>query len=433
MALGTMCPKGYRSRIVDSQIEQYLRLFGAVEVSGTRWCGKTWASLAHAESVIYVDRGANLEIVAADPAFALAGSAPHVVDEWQRVPGVWDVVRHAVDDAGDSKGLWILTGSSTPATNETSHSGAGRIGRIRMHPMTLSESGDSSARVSLAGLFEGRFSTCPATSDVVELARLCARGGWPALIGADPDDAQIGIRDYLASVFAQSVPRMGGDSFVAERACASVARNIAQSATLSTLAADVYALSGGRVATNDEQQIVSRHLDILARAYLIDNVGGWVPPSRSPKRMRTKPKRYLADPSLAVSLLGMSGESLMQDWQTFGFVFENLCMRDLDVYARALENAGAHPLRYYRDDSGLEVDAIIERADACWAGIEIKLSPAKVDEGAAALLRLRNKLMRDEKARTREPSFLMVLVGTGEAAYRRPDGVYVVPIRTLGP
>ena len=150
MALGTMCPKGYRSRIVDSQIEQYLRLFGAVEVSGTRWCGKTWASLAHAESVIYVDRGANLEIVAADPAFALAGSAPHVVDEWQRVPGVWDVVRHAVDDAGDSKGLWILTGSSTPATNETSHSGAGRIGRIRMHPMTLSESGDSSARVSLA-------------------------------------------------------------------------------------------------------------------------------------------------------------------------------------------------------------------------------------------------------------------------------------------
>ena len=157
-----------------------------------------------------------------------------------------------------------------------------------------------------------------------------------------------------------------------------------------------------------------------------------MPASRSPKRMRTKPKRYFADPSLATSLLGMSANSLMQDWQTFGLVFENLCMRDLAVYAAALPQAGSHPLRYYRDDSGLEADAIIERADGSWAALEIKLSPEKADEGASSLLRLKRKLLKDPNARTKEPSFLAVITGTGEAAYRRPDGVLVIPIRALG-
>lgn len=430
--MGKTRPDGYRPRIVDAQIERYLRLFGAIEVFGTRWCGKTWSSLAQGSSVTYVDRDGNLELTRANPAYALAGDPPHVVDEWQRVPAVWDIVRHAVDEAG-GKGRWILTGSSTPAHEETSHSGAGRIGRVRMHPMTLSESGDSKNAVSLAGLFAGEFESVEAPTDITRLAELCARGGWPELIGSDPADAQIVIREYLSAVFSQSIPRMGGNQTLTERLAESVARNLAQSATLSTYARDVYATPQGASPTNDEQQTVSRHLDLLARSYLVDEIEGWVPPSRSPRRMRTKPKRYYADPSLAVSLLGLSPTALMRDWQTFGLVFENLCIRDLYVYACALPDAGPHPLRYYRDDSGMEVDAIVERSDHSWAGIEIKLSPEKVDEGAHTLLRVRNKLARNKAARTEEPSFLAVLTGTGERSYQRPDGVYVIPIRVLGP
>lgn len=432
MASYATCPEGYRPRVVDAQIERYLRLFGAVEVGGTRWCGKTWSSLAHANSVTYVDRGANLEITRADPGYALEGDRPHVIDEWQRVPEVWDVVRHRVDESGGKKGSWILTGSSTPAEDETVHSGAGRIGRIRMHPMTLAESGDSTGNVSLSGLFEGRFSPCEVPSDIAGLARVCTRGGWPELVDAEPDDAQTVIREYLSAVFLQSIPRMGGDSVLVERLALSVARNLGQSPTLSTFARDVYALEDDHAPTNDEQQTVSRHLGLLTRSYIVDAVPGWVPPSRSPKRMRTKPKRYFADPSLAVSLLGLSPSSLLQDWQTFGLVFENLCMRDLDVLSRALPNSGARPLHYYRDDSDLEVDAIIERSDHSWAAIEVKLSPDKVDGAAESLERMRAKLMKDKKARTAEPAFLAVVTGTGERAYQRPDGIYVIPVRALG-
>lgn len=425
-------PEGYRPRVVDAQIERWLRLFGAIEISGTRWCGKTWASLAHGKSVTYVDRGANLQITRADPSFALAGEAPHVIDEWQRVPELWDVVRHAVDDAGGAKGRWILTGSSTPADDKKAHSGAGRIGRVRMHPMSLLESGESTGKVSLAGLFEGRFEPCAVTPDVRALASLCVRGGWPDLVGVEPFDAQVVIGEYLSAIFGQSIPRMGGDRTIAERSAASVARNLGQSATLDTYARDVYARDDARGSSNDEQQSVSKHLALLERSYLLDALTGWVPPSRSPKRMRTKPKRYFADPSLAVSLLGLSCESLLQDWQTFGLVFENLCARDIDVYARALPGAGFNPVWYYRDDAGLESDFVVELTDGRWAAIEAKLSPDKVDQAASSLLRIRAKLTGGATSRTREPSFLAVVTGTGEAAYRRADGVYVVPIRTLG-
>ena len=171
---------------------------------------------------------------------------------------------------------------------------------------------------------------------------------------------------------------------------------------------------------------------MLCRLYLIDEVPGWVPASRSPNRMRVKPKRYFADPSLPTALLGLSAEALLQDWQTFGLVFENLVMRDLDVYARALDYAVANPVRYYRDDSGLEADAIVERADGRWAALEVKVGLDKVDEAAAGLLRVRKKVCANEKANVREPSFLAVITGMGEVAYRRPDGVYVIPIRALG-
>lgn len=424
-------PETYKPRIVDGQIERYLRLFGAVEVSGTKWCGKTWSSLAHANSVTYVDRGSNLQISTADPSYPLIGEAPHVIDEWQRVPAIWDTVRHAVDDSAGAKGSWILTGSSTPHKDETSHSGAGRIGRIRMHPMTLQETGESTGSVSLAELFEGDFTPSQCPNGIQSLSDVACRGGWPGIASVSPEDAQVVVGEYMESVFEQSVPTLGGSGAVARRLCVSVARSLGQSARNTVLARDVYGLEDDAPSDAD-QRAVAAHLDYLARLYLVDEVPGWVPAARSPKRMRIKPKRYFADPSIAVALLGLGSASLLQDWQTFGLVFENMCMRDLDVYARALPDCAGYPVKYYRDDSDLEVDAIIERTDGRWGAFEIKLSQDKVDEAAATLLRLERKLCGDERSRTSAPSFLAVLTGMGEAAYRRPDGVYVIPVRALG-
>lgn len=425
-------PATYRPRIVDAQIARYLKLFGAVEVSGTKWCGKTWSSLAQAESVVYVDRGANLEVVKADPSFALAGAHPRVIDEWQRVPAIWDTVRHAVDDAGGERGLWILTGSSTPHKDAVFHSGAGRIGRIRMHPLTLQESGDSTGAVSLRGLFDGEFSPGSCAADIRALATIACRGGWPDAISASADDSQTIIRSYLTHVFEQSIVRRGGSRRLVERLCRSLARTVGQSATNVTLALDVFGHAAKSEVSDTERREVSSHLAMLSDVYLVDEIEGWVPASRSPHRMRVSSKRYFADPSVATVLLGMAPERLLQDWQTFGMVFENLAMRDLQVYTEAHELASSHPLRYYRDDSGLEVDAIVELADGRWAACEIKLSHDKVDEAARSLLRLEAKLLRDERHRVDPPTFLAVIVGVGEAAYRRPDGVYVIPVRMLG-
>lgn len=427
-----IAPETYKPRIADTLINTYLMLFGAIEVSGPKWCGKTWTSLAHARSVTYVDRGSNLQICTADPAYALTGETPHVVDEWQRVPAIWDTVRHAVDEAAGEKGLWLLTGSSTPRKGETSHSGAGRIGLVRMHPMTLQESGDSTGKVSLRRLFEGRFAPVQCTNGIEPLARLACRGGWPDIVEMDADAVRPVIRSYLDSLHDQSIPALGGNPRISRRLCLSLARNLGQSATLTTLAKDVYATDEGQKPSDENEREISKHLDLLARMYLIDEVPGWVPASRSPARMRVKPKRYFADPSLAVSLLGLSPRSLLEDWQTFGLAFENLCMRDLDVYARALPDAGSQPLRYYHDDSNLEIDAVIELADGRWGACEIKLSQDKVDKAAAGLLRMRDKLLKDKLHRVKEPSFLLVLTGMGEAAYRRADGVLVVPVRSLG-
>lgn len=425
-------PTSYIPRIVDAQIAKYLTLFGAVEVSGTKWCGKTWSSLAQAASVTYVDRGANLQIASADPSYPLTGERPHVIDEWQRVPAIWDTVRHAADELAGEKGAWILTGSSTPKTTETAHSGAGRIGRIRMHPMTLAETGESNAKVSLSGLFRGEFTPCQCQNGIDDLVRIAVRGGWPEERLQAAADAQIVVRDYLESIFAQSVPRLGGSETIARRIALSLARNVGQSAKIDTIARDVYAYETEEKVSEANRKEVSEHLDILHRIFLVDEVPGWVPASRSPKRMRVKPKRYFADPSLPVALLGLSPDALLQDWQTFGLVFENLVMRDLDVYARALDFTTANPVRYYHDDSGLEADAIIERADGRWAAIEIKVGQDKVDAAAENLKRVSSKVCSDEKANVPEPAFLAVVTGMGEAAYKRPDGVLVIPIRALG-
>ena len=424
-------PVGYLPRVADKKVERYLRLFGAVEIAGTKWCGKTWTALEHAASVSYVDL--SLALAKDDPSAMLIGKRPHVIDEWQRAPAIWDTVRHMVDRTRGLRGAWILTGSSTPLPkdldNDTqpSHSGAGRIGRVRMRPMSLSESGDSSAKVSLAGLFRGEFSPVQQSTSSTKLVNLACRGGWPEAIELDPIDAQIIAREYLRLLRRESIPRQGKSGDLAQRLLFSLARNLGQSATYDTLRADMSDASGSTVS---EGTLVS-YLELLKNMYLVDEVPGWLPPARSTKRVRTKPKRYLADPSLAVATLGMSTTALLEDWQTFGLVFENLVMRDLMVYAEALEDAADIPVRYYRDDSGLEADAIVELADGRWAAFEIKTSESKAKRGLESLDRLRSRMACNPKARTRPPEFTAVITGVSEYARQIGENSYVIPITAL--
>lgn len=423
-------PNGYLPRIVDAQLERCLRLFGAVELCGTKWCGKTSTALMQAESVTYVDD--MLGAVKADPAVALQGAEPHLIDEWQLVPDVWDSVRRGVDAGRGRHGRWILTGSSTPLPASgglPAHSGAGRFGRIRMLPMTLAESGESSGLISLAGLFDGEFEPASTEVDTVALVGTAVRGGWPEAIRYDETDAAEIVRSYLANTFSYPVEAQGLSRDTARRVAVSVARNLGQATTLATLARDVE----GEDADVATARTVSRYLEFFRSTYLTLEVPGWVPPRRGPKRFQLKPKRYFCDPSIPCELLGMSSEALLKDWQTFGLVFENLVMRDLQVYALANPKHADEPVRYYRDDSGLEVDAIVELADGRWGGIEIKTTERKVEEAVRTLERFEAKLARNAAARTDGPSFLAVVTGAGGHAFRTSGGVYVVPATLLGP
>lgn len=428
-----IAPQGYLPRVVDAQVERYLKVFGAIEIAGTKWCGKTWTALRHGKSVSYVDD--DLDLARADPSLMTLGAQPHVIDEWQQAPRIWDAVRRGVDRSPGTRGGWILTGSSAPLVRRGHedemplHSGAGRIGRVRMHPMSLSESGDSSREVSLAGLFEGSFQPCLANDDTRDLVDLACRGGWPGAVGMDVPSAQMVAREYLRLFFSESAPRAGKDPEVTARLVGSLARNLGQAATYRTLLADM----GGDEASAPlvTQETLATYLALLKASYLVEEVPGWVPQTRSRKRLATKPKRYLADPSLAAAQLGMGPNALLHDWQTFGLVFEGLCMRDLTVYARALPNVGFEPVRYYRDDSGLEADAIVELADGRWAAFEFKVSEDGAKAGVESLLRLRRKLCENERARVRPPEFMAVVTGVSRYAREVDEGVYVIPLRAL--
>lgn len=426
-------PAGYMPRVVDEQVERYLKVFGAVEIAGTKWCGKTWTALEHGASVSYVDE--SLGLAKADPSMMLLGARPHVIDEWQRVPQIWDAARHEVDRARGVRGAFILTGSSTPAMGRgeegPAHSGAGRIGRIRMHPMSLSESGESTGEVSLTGLFDGKFAPAVCAKDTMGLVEAACRGGWPEAIDLDVASAQLIARDYLTTTFGVSVPALGLEPDLARRLASSLARNLGQSTTYKTIISDMFGAEEDPTAVIDEEK-VRAYIAALRGLYIVEEVPGWAPPARDKKRFTVKPKRYLADPSLACALLGMSPAALLDDWQTFGLVFENLVIRDLSVYARALDLLDDVPVRYYRDDAGLEADAVVQLADGRWAAFEFKVSEDKVPDGVASLRRMRDKLCLNPRSRTRAPEFMAVVTGNGEYARMVEDGIYAIPIRLLG-
>ena len=426
-------PEGYMPRVADAQIERYLKTFGAVEIAGTKWCGKTWSALMQGASVSYVDE--NLDLARADPSMMLIGDRPHVIDEWQRGPAIWECVRHEGDRARGTRGAFILTGSSTPATRQgeqgPAHCGAGRIGRVRMSPMSLFVSGESTGQVSLEGLFAGEFTPCVAERDTVGLVEAACRGGWPEAVDMEVDAAQLIAREYVTAALGVSIPALGLDPDIARRLASSLARNLGQAATYKTIINDMFGAEANPLSVIDEGR-VRAYLDALKGMYIVEEVPGWAPPARDRKRFATKPKRYLADPSLACALLGMSPAALLADWQTFGLVFENMAVRDLSVYARALDLLDDVPVRYYRDDSGVEADAIVQLADGRWAAFEFKVSEDKVEKGVASLQRMRRKVCENPRSQTRPPEFMAVITGVGEYAREVAEGIVAVPIRLLG-
>ena len=431
LAYGTEKPKTYHPRLVDERLHRLLHTFGAVEIRGTKWCGKSWTVLAFGESVVHLDDPNVKALAEADPTLALQGAHPHVVDEWQEVPSTWDAARRAVDAAGGEHGLFILTGSSTPAKDAVTHSGAGRIARVDMSTMTLWERGLSTGAVSLSGLFEGSFEPSACDASLAPLADAICCGGWPALLGANAQTAAEVVDQYLDAMFEVSVPRKGGTSDMARRIVSSLARNVATAATLQTIAQDA-ALGDefGAPATST----VTSYLDMLESMYVIESLHGWDAPVRAKSRLRTKPKRYFADPSIPAAALGMGPERLLSDGQTFGLLFESLCIHDLRAYAACMP--GAHPgsLRYYGDSDGLEVDAIIELRDGRWAALEVKLGETKVPDGIRNIERLRQKVAANPAARNPKPAFSAVLTATSPfCRYDAEHDIYVFPITALKP
>jgi predicted AAA+ superfamily ATPase len=348
------------------------------------------------------------------------------------VPKVWDAVRRKVDANGNTKGQFILTGSSTANMDEVSHSGAGRIARVRMRPMSLFESGHSDGAVSLGGLFEGKFNARQTDTSAQRLAELICLGGWPASLGIDLDLAGDLPAQYLDALFDVSARKKNLDPYMARRTAVSLARNIGKAVTYKTLFADV---SEGEVWDKADDSAFRKQLEPYLRffkeQYFTEDQAGWDAPIKSRSRVRTKPKRSFADPSLPASLLGMTPKRLLLDMQVFGNLFEEMCLRDLRVYASAMRVTPEPQIHYYSDADGLEVDAVIEMPDGRWGAIEIKLSEEKVPQAEKSLLRLRDKVAANPAAHNRRASFMAVLVGKGSFARKTPAGVYVVPLTSL--
>ncbi len=422
----------YIKRLTDPLIEEYLSVFGAVVVEGPKWCGKTTSSSRVAASEIGLANPAgrfqNRRLADTEPALALAGQRPRLIDEWQEVPHIWDAVRYACDEAHGKPGQFILTGSSVPrpkkerGANDPMHSGAGRFGRVRMSTLTMFEMGKSSGAISLSGLIDGkRYATGPSPLGLEDVAETVCRGGWPAGVSMTSKQASIIAQNYLEAVATSDISRVDGVRRSPERTMrilASLARNESTLATNKTLLADLDGMGMADSTLRD-------YLDALKRIYLIEDVPAWNPALRSPVKIRAASKHHLADPSLAAAALGASPSSLIADLKTLGLLFESLAIHDLKVYARV---CGTHVM-HYRDDSDLEVDAIVSAGNGTWGAIEIKLGAAQEDAAAAALNSLEKKMVNRGE---RPPAFKAIVVGTGSFGYTREDGIQVVPFDQLG-
>ena len=418
----------YRPRIIDKRINKYLSTFGAICIEGPKWCGKTWTSFFHSKSTIFLGDPAgnfqNRELARLSPSLVLEGETPRLVDEWQEVPQLWDAVRHKVDQTTD-KGLFILTGFATPNHKGILHSGAGRIARLRMRTMSLYESGDSSGKVSLQSLCNGKME--PALTGEVDLKRLIeliVRGGWPGSLDLPIDEAALLPSEYLNAVIEDDVYRIDGIKRNTQKMwllLRSLARNESTTATNKTLKNDIKAVDDEDINV----ETVASYLDIFKRLFLIDNQPPFSANIRSSVRIKQAEKRHFSDPSLACALLKVTPESLLNDLETLGLLFEALCERDLRIYA---ESFGGQ-LYHYQDYSNREIDAIVSLPDGRWCAFEIKLGANQIDEAAYNLIKIRDELAKEKNAVS--PSVLCVICGLSNAAYQRDDGVYVVPLTAL--
>ena len=415
----------YRPRVVDEELAVRLGSAGAVLIEGPRACGKTATGRHHAASEVLLDVDPGLRSVAElEPGLVLEGPAPRLIDEWQSVPSIWNHVRRAADRGG-GPGRFILTGSAAPPDDTTRHTGAGRVSRLAMRPMSLLECGHSTGESSLGAML--RSEPVPAhlgETTLTDLVAFVCRGGWPGMIDARTGDAQRFVRDYVEEIRRADLRRVDGvrrDPVLVRRVLQSLARNVATEAAVSVIAADAGGSSGPM-----HPETVQSYLNALERVFVIEDQPAWSTHLRSRSRLRKAPKRHFVDPSLAVAALGSGPDRLRADLESFGLLFESLAVRDLRVYSQAHDAEVYH----YRDNTGLEVDAIVETATGAWMGVEIKLGgEGPVEEGVRNLLKLRDRV---DPERTGPPAALAVITGVGPG-YTRPDGVALVPITALGP
>ena len=414
----------YQSRIADTELEQRLSSAGGVVIEGPKACGKTATARQRAASEVLLDIDEEARrTIAIDAALVLDGETPRLIDEWQVEPNIWNHIRRAVDDRA-RPAQFILTGSAVPADDITRHTGAGRLARLRMRPMSLFEAGSSSGVLSLADLLDGAPPRSPrAELSVRSVAELVSAGGWPGHLGRSLKYAQQANRHYLAEVCRSDIERVDGirrDPVKVSRFLQSLARNVATQAAVSTMAKDVGGADGAL-----RENTAHEYLTALERLMIVEDQPAWTPHLRSRSKLWGRPKRHFVDPSLAVAALRANPERLLKDLNLLGFLFESMVIRDLRIYAQAAE---AEVLQY-RDNTGLEVDAIIQAGDGRWAAFEVKLGAARVDEGATSLLKFVERVDLD---RYGKPSALGVIVSDGYG-YVREDGISVIPIGALGP
>ena len=419
----------YKPRIADRLLAVKLEGKGAVLIEGAKWCGKTRTAEQQSKSVFYMSATGkteqNIQLAKMNPKYILKGARPRLIDEWQLAPALWDSIRFESDHA-DEFGLFVLTGSAVPPDMSTVfHTGTGRFGWLRMRPMSLWESGDSSGEVSLKQLFSGAAMVEGQSAVSMErLAFLTCRGGWPATLRMRDEVALEKAYDYMTAVEQRDLREADGinrDPVMVHRILRSYARHQGAQATYGTIRADLISNEGNSLT----EETIGLYVKALKRIFVVEDSEAWNPNLRSKIAIRTSDTRYFTDPSIATAALGLGPDDLMADLNTFGLMFETLCVRDLRVYAEALNGKVYH----YRDKNGLECDAVIHLRNGRYGLVEIKLGGDDlIEAGARSLLALAGKV---DATKMREPAFLMVLVGVGEYAYRRDDGVFVVPVGCL--
>ena len=417
-------------------LQDRLEAFGAILIEGPKWTGKTTTALQHAHSVIKMqdpDKADEyLETAATMPSLLLKGDKPRLIDEWQDAPKIWDAVRLSVDNSGGLPGQYILTGSNTVDKTKIRHTGTGRITRMKMYPMSLWESRDSSGEVSVRELFDNPdFDIDGATSalDIPNLIRVACRGGWPVTLNMNEKACMMIARDYVNSVCENDISAVDGrqrNPKIAKQILRSYARNISTLAKKSSIINDITASGEISISVDTFDDYVAA----LERLFVLQDIDAWCPAIRSKTAIRSTPKRCFSDPSIAVAALGQSAESLEIQLKTFGFIFEQMCVRDLRAYTT---DFGSH-ISYYRDRYGLEADLVLHLADGRYALIECKLGSREINDGANHLLQIKRLIQEhneDEKqVPLREPDLLIVITG-GSTAYTRPDGVKVIPLACL--